>query len=225
MRYPIPPPESILLLMAFAFPTGFGANISALVRPKSSRSIASSLAGLVLTYGLLIGMAALVAPQHVIQFNRPSSPLFYGLGLLGGGLCLLLEYLVGVGLTSLHSGILVTRLEVHSSYAGSSNLSWQDIAMVMALVIGEEWVLRQMLVSLSLTGFGLTPGVVIALCAAFYALNHITFGPQTVLAKLASGLVYTILFFASGFAILVPILGHAAQNLALLLLTRSGGQR
>jgi membrane protease YdiL (CAAX protease family) len=76
-----------------------------------------------------------------------------------------------------------------------------------------------------LRDFGSQIGLVIALCAFVYALNHITFGPGSVVAKLPTGLIYTLLFYFSGLSIVIPILAHATQNLALLTLARSRGTR
>jgi len=224
MNYLTPPLENILLLMAVVFPTGFGANITALLRAKPQRSLAGSLVGMIIAYALLGAAAVWVAPQHALQFRWPVAPFYYPVAILAGGLCILLEYAVGVVLVSLRGRTLVTRMTVHASYANASRIGLLDIAAILVFVIGEEWVLRQMLFSV-LQSFGLQTGLVIALCTFIYALNHITFGPGRVVAKLASGLVYTLLFYFSGFSVVIPILAHATQNLALLMLARSGGAR
>ena len=222
MNYPTPPLENMLLLMAVVFPTGFGANITALLSAKPQRSLAGSLVGMIIAYALLGAAAMWVAPHHALQFQRPVAPIYYLAAILAGGLCILLEYSVGVVLVSLRSRTWVIRMTVHSSYTSASRVGLWDIAAVLVFVIVEEWVLRQMLFSV-LQSFGLQIGLVIALCAAIYALNHITFGLGSVVAKLSSGLIYTLLFFVSGFSIVIPILAHATQNLALLTLSRSRG--
>jgi hypothetical protein len=224
MNYLTPPLENILLLMAVVFPTGFGTNITALLSAKPKRSLAGNLVGMIVAYALLGAAAVLVAPQHALQFKWPVAPIYYLAAILAGGLCILLEYSVGVVLVSFRSRTLVTRMTVHSSYTSASLVGLQDIAAILVFVIGEEWVLRQMLFSV-LQDFGLPLGLVIALCTFVYGLNHITFGLGSVVAKLSSGFVYTLLFYVSGFSIVVPILAHAIQNLALLMLARSRGTR
>ncbi len=224
MNYPTPPLENMLLLMAVVFPTGFGANITALFSAKPQRSLAGSLVGMIIAYALLGTAAVWVAPQHTLQFHWPGTPSYYLAAILAGGLCIVLEYAVGVVLMSLRSRTLVTRLAVHASYANASGTGLLDLAAILVFVIGEEWVLRQMLFSV-LRDFGSQIGLVIALCAFVYALNHITFGPGSVVAKLPTGLIYTLLFYFSGLSIVIPILAHATQNLALLTLARSRGTR
>jgi hypothetical protein len=224
MNYPTPPLENMLLLMAVVFPTGFGANITALLSAKPQRSLAGSLVGMIVAYALLGAAAVWIAPQHALQFQWAVAPIYYMAAILAGGLCILLEYSVGVVLVSLRSRTLVTHMTVHSSYASASRVGLWDIATVLVFVIGEEWVLRQMLFSV-LRDFGLQIGLVVALCTFVYALNHITFGPGSVVAKLPSGLVYTLLFYCSGLSIIIPIVAHGTQNLGLLMLARSRGAR
>jgi hypothetical protein len=146
------------------------------------------------------------------------------MAILAGGLCILLEYWVGVVLVSLRSRTLVTRMAIHWSYGSTSPFGLKDIAAILAFVVAEEWVLRQTLFSV-LQDFGLSLALIIGLCTCIYALNHITFGPGSVVTKLPSGLVYTLLFCFSGFSIVIPILAHATQNLALLMLAHSRGPR
>lgn len=224
MNYLTPPLENILLLMAVVFPTGFGANLTALLSAKPKRSLAGSLVGMIVAYALLGAAAVLVAPQHALQFKWPVAPIFYLAAILAGGLCILLEYSVGAVLVSLRSRTLVTRMTVHSSYASASRIGLWDIATILVFVIGEEWVLRQMLFSV-LQEFALSLGLVIAICTFVYALNHITFGLGSMAAKLSSGLIYTFLFYFSGLSIVIPILAHATQNVTLLMLARSRGTR
>lgn len=224
MNDPTPPLENMLLLMAVVFPTGFGANLTALLSAKPKRSLAGRLVGMIVAYALLGAAAVWVAPRHALQFQLPVAPIYYLVAILAGGLCIFLEYSVGVVLLALRSGTLVTRMTVHSSYASASRAGLQDIAAILVFVLGEEWVLRQMLFSV-LQGFRLPLGLVIALCTFVYALNHITFGPGSVVAKLSSGFIYTLLFCISGFSIVIPILAHATQNLMLLALARTRGAR
>ena len=224
MNDPTPALENMLLLMAVVFPTGFGANITALLNAKPQRSLAGSLIGMIVAYALLGAAAVWVAPQHALHFQWPAVPIYYLAAILAGGLCILLEYSVGVVLLSLRSRTLVTRMTIHSSYATASRLGLWDIAAILVFVIGEEWVLRQMLFSV-LQEFALSLGLIIAICTFVYALNHITFGLGSMVAKLSSGLIYTLLFYFSGLSIVIPILAHATQNLVLLMLARSRGYR
>jgi membrane protease YdiL (CAAX protease family) len=97
-----------------------------------------------------------------------------------------------------------------------------DILAVLALVVGEELVLRQVLYNLLATDFALALWITILVCAAAYALNHLGFGGASVVSKLPSGLLYILLFYVSGLSIAVVVIAHATQNLTLLALSRSG---
>jgi uncharacterized protein len=73
-----------------------------------------------------------------------------------------------------------------------------------------------------LKDFHLGVGTTIFLCTLIYAINHITFGLSVVIQKIMSGLIYTTLYYISGLAIIIPIIAHATQNLALLALSQKG---
>src|SRR3984957_8162715 len=115
----------------------------------------------------------------------------------------------------------VTLKKVHSMYSGATRIVITDIMSIMALVIGEEFVLRQLLYNLLTTDFVMALWIVILLCTVAYAVNHLYFGAASVIAKLPSGLLYILLFYFSGLSIGVVIVAHATQNLTLLALSRT----
>lgn len=225
INYPIPPLETVLLVLASLYPVGFCASATVLIKGSrgfgQSRSLSGDLLGFVIGYAVLLVVVALVRPQQVLAFNPAAFTWLYLLAPFAGIACILLEYLVGILLVLLRTGKLVTRATVHSSYSGISRIVFADILSILALVIGEEVILRQLLFALLATELGLPLWMVVLLCTAAYSLNHLSFGIASVISKLPSGLLYVLLYYLSGLSIGVVILAHATQNLTLLALSRA----
>ena len=133
---------------------------------------------------------------------------------------ILVEYLTGILLLYLRTRKLVTRATVHGSYAVAAQVEVLDIVSVLAVVVGEELILRQLLFRLLAGDLALALWAVIPLCAVAYAANHLSFGLASAIAKLPSGLLYVLLFYVSGLSVLVVVIAHATQNLTLLAWSR-----
>ena len=210
--------------MASLYPVGFGASVTVLIKdPRGfgqSQSLSRNLAGFVIGYAILLVVVALVRPQQVLAFNLPTFLPLLLLAPFVGIACILLEYLVGILLLFLRTRKLVTSVAVHSSYSAVSRIAIKDILSILALVIGEELILRQLLYNLLATELLMALWIVILLCTVVYAINHLIFGIASVISKLPSGLLYVLLFYASGLSIGVVIVAHATQNLTLLALSR-----
>lgn len=226
INYLIPPLDTVLLVMASLFPVGFCANVTALIRGRrggfgQSQSLSGNLVGFVLGYTVILVVVALVRPQQVLAFNLPTFRPLLLLAPVVGIACILLEYLAGILLLFLRTGKLVTRVVVHSGYSAVSRIGIKDILSILALVIGEELILRQLLYNLLATDFAMARWTVIVSCTVAYAMNHLSFGIANVISKLPSGLLYVLLFDLSGLSIGVVIVAHATQNLTLLALSRT----
>ena len=210
--------------MASLYPVGFGASVTVLIKDprgfRQSQSLSRNLAGFVIGYAILLVVVALVRPQQVLAFNLPTFLPLLLLAPFVGIACILLEYLVGILLLFLRTRKLVTSVAVHSSYSAVSRIAIKDILSILALVIGEELILRQLLYNLLATELLMALWIVILLCTVVYAINHLIFGIASVISKLPSGLLYVLLFYASGLSIGVVIVAHATQNLTLLALSR-----
>ena len=223
--YLTPPLDTVLLVITSLYPVGFCANVTALIKgPRGfgqSKSLSGDLVGFVIGYAVILAVVAVVRPQQVLAFNVPTLlPLLLLVPFVGIA-CIFLEYLVGIPLLFLRTKQLVTRVAVHSSYSAVSRIDVTDILSILALVIGEELILRQLLYNLLATDFAMAPSIVILLCTVAYAMNHLSFGIASVIAKLPSGLLYVSLFYVSGLSIGVVIIAHATQNLTLLVLSRT----
>jgi len=220
MNYPIPHLESILLLGAIIFPLGFGSNLSLLFGKHNSGSLREGLLGTVGAYVIIVALVLMIQPAAILDFHAPTSFWWYIAAPLIGIACIGLEYLVGMGILYLKTGTLVTRAGVHHTYTGPSKISFFDVLFIVLFVIGEELLLRQMLYRILANDFELAIGLVIAVCVLVYALNHVTFGVQSMIGKLFSGFVYVMVYQLAGLAVIIPILAHITQNLSLLTLAR-----
>ena len=225
MNTPTPHLDTALLVIASAYPAGFCANMAALIRPardgRRGDSLSGDLAGFLAGYAAIVLVVALARPQQVLAFDLPASWLLFLLAPVVGIACILSEYLLGILIFLARTRKLVTRVAVHGSYSGVSRIGVQDVLYIVALVIGEELVLRQLLYRLLADDLAMTPWVAIATCTIAYGVNHVNFGLTSVVSKLASGLLYVLLFVFSGLSIGVVIVAHVTQNLALLALSRA----
>jgi membrane protease YdiL (CAAX protease family) len=222
--YLIRPLDTVLLVMASFYPVGFCANVTVLIKgPRGfgqSQSLSGDLVGFVIGYAVILAVVALVRPQQVLAFNLPTFLPLLLLAPFVGIACILLEYLVGILRLFLLTRKVVTRVTIHSSYSAVSRITITDILSILALVIGEELILRQLLYNLLATDFAIALWIVILLCTVAYAMNHLSFGIASVISKLPSGLLYVLLFYVSGLSIGLVIVAHATQNLTLLALSR-----
>jgi membrane protease YdiL (CAAX protease family) len=225
INYLIPPLDTVLLVFACLYPAGFCANVTALIKgPRGfgqSQSLSGDLVGFVVGYAVIVVVVALQRPQQVLTFNLPRFLPLLLLVPLAGVACVILEYLVGILLLFLQTGRLVTRMAIHRSYSTVSRIAIPDALSILALVIGEELILRQFLFNLLVIDLALALWVVISLCTVAYAINHLSFGIASVISKLPSGLLYVLLFYFTGLSIVAVIIAHATQNLTLLALSRA----
>jgi membrane protease YdiL (CAAX protease family) len=192
-------------------PSGFG----------QSQSFSRDLIGFVMGYAVIVVVLALQRPQQVLTFNLPKLLPLLLLAPFAGVVCIVLEYLAGILLLFLRTGRLVTRIAIHSSYSAISRIAVPDALSILALVIGEELILRQLLFNLLAIDLALALWVVISLCTVAYAINHLSFGIESVISKLPSGLLYVLLFYLTGLSVVAVIIAHATQNLTLLALSRA----
>lgn len=211
-------------MIASVYPTGFCANLTALIKgPRGFTRIGSlsgSLIGFVIGYVVLVVVVALGRPHQVLAFKWPTFLPLLVLAPFVGFACIALEYLVGVLILYLRTKKLVTRVTVHSGYSIFPRIDGKDILSVLVVVVGEELILRQLLYGLLATELAIAIWLVILLCAVAYAINHLSFGAASAISKFPSGLLYVWLFYVSGLSVTVVIVAHATQNLTLLGLSR-----
>lgn len=186
-----------------------------------AQSISQQQVGFVVGYAIVVVVCALVRPRLLLVFDLPSFLPLFVLAPLVGLAAIAGEYAVGVGLLFLRTKRLVTRVTIHSSYSAAPHVGAMDVASILALVVGEELILRQLLYRVLATELSVPVWAAILLCAAAYALNHLSFGPAIAISKIPSGLLYVLLYYISGLSIIVVIIAHATQNLTLLARSRT----
>jgi Type II CAAX prenyl endopeptidase Rce1-like len=225
ITYPIPRLDTVLLVIASLYPVGFCANVTALMKgPRGlgqSQSLSGDLVGFVVGYAVIVAVVALVRPQEVLVFHFPTFLPLLLLAPFIGIACVILEYLLGILLLFLRTRKLVTRVAIHSSYPAVSQIGIIDILSILALVIAEEFILRQLLFNLLTTDLATPLWMVILLCTVACAINHLSFGIASTISKLPSGLLYVLLFYLSGLSVVTVIVAHATQKLTLLALSRT----
>jgi hypothetical protein len=79
--------------------------------------------------------------------------------------------------------------------------------------VGEELIYRGLWLGLLVTAFGVQWWLAIGVSACCYALNHWYFGTGVIGQKFWSGLVYGIVYWLSGGAVLAAVLAHVLHNL------------
>lgn len=168
---------------------------------------------------LLIALVFLVARDTYFYLNATPAYM-YLIAPLAGILCIVLEYAVGA-IQFLFKNKKMPNYRVHSFY--DIKVGTALIALIVALVVCEELLLRQFIFTIFYNIMGLGLILSILLCALIYSLNHLYFGVNTLIQKFVSGLVYTLLFYISGLSIVIPIIAHLVQNLSLLCLSSRGG--
>ena len=225
ITYPIPPLDTVLLVIASFYPVGFCANVTVLIKgPRGlgqSQSLCADLFGFIVGYAVIVAVVASMRPQEVLVFHFPTFLSLLLLAPIVGIASIILEYLVGILLLLLRTRKLVTRVAIHSTYSAISQIGINDILSIIALVIGEELILRQLLFNLLATDLAMALWIVILLCTVAYATNHLGFGMASAISKLPSGLLYVLLFYLSGLSVVTVIVAHVTQNITLLALSRT----
>lgn len=215
MIFHIPWLRDVIVLSALVFPGSLSQVIPAPKRPTYRSFQLRQVA----VYVPLILLAATVLGRRLL-FVRSAQLGWYLGALLAGLLCIALEFLVGALLLWAKDGRFPKGFAVHPSYTPGANVV--EILLVAFLVLGEELILRQAFFAILLGGLGLAPWAAIALSALIYGLNHIFFGWSAVPQKVASGALYASLYYLAGMSILVPVIAHLVQNMALIAFALKG---
>lgn len=202
-------------MMATLYPAGWVQVVGMWWRPAAAGGVrgdrlSAPLTVLLVVHALLIGTVWAAAPE-LLRPSPPRGPWWWAAGVAVAPLLIALEYAVGyVWMAS--RGLRPGGLRVSGAWAGAG---YGVMALTVAVAAGEEMLFRQVWMHvLAGAGLGLPPAL--AVTALVYALNHLHFGPLTLLQKFASGWVFGWLYAASGGSVWVPMLAHAAQNLLVL---------
>lgn len=219
MDIPIRFLNNVLILCAVLFPTALGANIGILFQRYKYKSLFHSLLGMLTAYILLLTLL-FVDRRELLKTNYNFSIWYLLIAVFGAVLCYGLELLVGLLLFYLRNRRLPKKIVAHKSYAVYRKVNALDYVAVALFVIFEEFILRVVLYNVLQELYILPTVLMIFILSLVYALNHLTFGVDSVIQKLFSGIALICLFIYTGFNISYPIVAHAIYNISLLILSR-----
>lgn len=160
---------------------------------------------MVIVYAVLV-LGVLVIRPELYHMSLPDNSYWYVIGILSGPVIIVIEIVLGY---------FMLRIEGHKVSSMTTMKLGGSIASKFAIIgVGalEELVYRQVWFGILYTNFGITIRWVVLLSALFYAINHMTLGYKVFLQKFISGILFSLLYVYSGFAIVVPILAHVVQN-------------
>ncbi|QSB06865.1 CPBP family intramembrane glutamic endopeptidase [Natronoglycomyces albus] len=217
---------SVLVLLCAAFPSQLfrfsGQAGSRQQAAGGGRSSAVSVVGwqLVLPIGMLLiaGWAWYLAPLSG-DLWMPSAGYWFALAVALG--CVVIAVEIGVGaLWAKAQRRPVKAVALHGRFADRSAVAVVAVALV---AVAEEIIFRGIAIWLLAERLGWLVPAAIVLTAVVYGLNHTYYGWLTVTQKIVTGVFYGVLYVLSGYALLVVVLAHVVQNVAVLtILPRLG---
>ena len=202
----------IIIICMISFPSAFIFFANAVPSKKMSSACKNAVTTCIV-YGLL---SAGVYGLGYIKYVDLSLSFYVVVGIITGVLIIFLELLLAELKVKKEYGKFTKFIDPPKSYVEKFN------ALNMILIICgaslEELVYRQIIIR-ELTYNRMMSGAIagILISASFYAINHIYFSNFTVLQKLFSGMIFSLLFVASGYNLLSCIVAHSTQNLLLYL--------
>lgn len=201
---------SALVLASSAFPAQLyrvGVAATPDARPVASR-VAATLrsAWLPVSFLLVAALAWYVAP--VDGPVLPAAWWWYPLAVAVGLAAPAWEVAAGFGIALVRRRRPV-RVAPHRRWGAGASM----VAAAVAVGVAEEVIFRGVGLSLLVRELGVPVAAAVALTAAVYGVNHLYFGGLTVAQKCVTGVVFGVLFVASGYRLAVPLLAHVAQNL------------
>jgi len=215
MNTPTPYLDGIVLASA-AYPSGFSTSLYTSWKGLPREGSTLFLAFLALPYLVLCPSVWALRPSLLVV--RGAGLWWWIAACLTAAIALASEYVIhGLALYR-KSGRFPTWFAVHSSW--QRRLSWLDHILLAVVVIGEELVYRTVGIGILSHAFGLPLSVALLVTSVGYGVNHLAFGGLSVLSKTVAGLLYGVLFLLGGESILLPILAHGLQNIALFGLAR-----
>jgi membrane protease YdiL (CAAX protease family) len=213
MSHPTPYLE-LLLLLAAVYPSGLSHSLGYVLRlDLESVRHRWSFLGLFAAPYVLVALATLYFLPALFESPRISPGLLL-LGFVLIPVVASLEYATGIAYGVVRTGRLPTRAAaVHQFWSGPLSLSQH--ASLAVIAIGEEFVFRLLDFNVLVTSLGLSLLPVLAITSLLYALNHTQFGMQVMIQKLASGVLFGLVYFATG-SLLVPLVAHVGYNWSLV---------
>lgn len=165
---------------------------------------------LAMTYLILFG-GVLLVDRRVYQLGFPSESLWYLWAVIAGPLIIVGEILIVVI-------FFVIKGRERPSFKMSKMGEDQIVAGLSVVAVGilEEAIYRQVWMTIFIS-WGMSIYLAIFISALFYAFNHITLGPYVFCQKLFAGLIFGLLYYVSGYAVIIPMIAHGVQNIIVVV--------
>lgn len=202
-----------IILAATAYPSGLSYSLFVAWRGPCRELSTDLLAVLALPF-LIVTPAVWCARPDLLALRTPSMPLL-ALAVLTVPLAILLEYALLLAELYLRTGRLPQRVAIHRFWR--RQLTPLEHLLLAVSAVGEEIFFRQIWISIMLS-LALPLPLTAAVGAAAYGANHLAFGGTAVLTKGMTGLLYGALYLLGGQSILLPIISHVLQNMAMFRL-------
>ncbi|HDK7175266.1 CPBP family intramembrane metalloprotease [Clostridium sporogenes] len=177
-----------------------------------NESLEKSLKILLVIY-ITILMGIFVISQEKFYINIDNNYYWYIIAVIFVPLTIILEVIVGYIVLGI-SNKIVPKFKISLVFT-KTNIN----VILLSIFIGifEEVVYRQLWFNILFKDFKLHIVGVLIITSFVYALNHIFLGKQVFFQKILAGVIYGVLFYFSGFNILIPIITHCLENTIILL--------
>jgi len=124
---------------------------------------------------------------------------------------------IGIGFLRLKiKGYKIEGLDIKQDF---KKRSIRELIIIIFIAIFEEFIYRKLYFIILIDFFKWNLVVVIIITTIVYAFNHFFMGEGIFYQKIASGLIFGIIFVLSG-SIVIPIIAHVAQNIFVILVGR-----
>lgn len=217
MLFHTPCLKLLLLLCVVAFPSAYIYFAKPFINVRGSRLLSENVAT-VLVYGVLILVAWLSGIDGVFAGVVVKRIAQGWISIMSAAACLAFINLVAEYLEASLPFLIRNRklpsVRPAAIYSVPS-LRLADILSILLAAAAEEMIFRQVVIGAICTGLGWNLWAGVAAGSLIYGMNHVYFGRFSVIQKFSSGLVYSVLFVASGSCIWPSILCHALQNILL----------
>lgn len=203
--------EPALVLLAILFPSTLTGFFISMQKGRGFVILINSI-----TYIFLIFLGFWTGFLDVIQF--PVNQGWYLIGIVMGFGCIYSEIFIGKLVHYAETKVWIKKVKIHESVKGS--LWLVDAVFIFLGAFGEEMIFRQIIFHLAEDIFGWPIIFVILFSSITYGLNHIFFSRVSVIQKIFSGFIFSLLFLLSNNSIMIPVLAHFTQNLVLYIAAR-----
>lgn len=204
---------SLLILLACCAPTFFGISIDYIANIKDHVCKDSNnhlLVKIIVSETILLILVYMLLPAIFVNcfVNWWWIPIAIGMAPVN----ILLE--IGEGyILQIAKGNRPSQISFNSK---TTDGGISGIVYFAVIAVTEELIFRLVWINIltMIFGFSIIAGVLFSVI--IYALNHMYYGINTVIQKLISGTVYSLLLVMSGGMILAPILCHMTQNIVIV---------